>query len=344
MKKLTNADSFQVLLLQLADEGRGQALLGESVDRAREATLPFLLGEQFPSTYFEFPLTGDPFLDITLLYDKVERGARIQSSAALGTGTLLDWYAEVGQAHDGVSLGFELDTSKPKLERAAVHFQPRSHVGLVRPFCEAVGEPERASLYLDLAARMPEGWPLSFFGMFRGRPGTPLRVCGYLDQAQARSCAADSRALVRAFDAIGFKAYDDAMVAEVRSFMEASTVALDFQFDVYPDGHLGDVFALDIQLGIERTPAVRESFESGPAARVMGLFERLGAADERWRQAAGAAFARWLPIVDDDGRTARRTFTLMPQWVKARWISGALQPGKLYYLGKAGILDSRGPH
>ena len=47
--------AYQVLLLQAADEGRGPALFGESLGRAREAVLPFLVGEHFPIVYLEHP-------------------------------------------------------------------------------------------------------------------------------------------------------------------------------------------------------------------------------------------------------------------------------------------------
>jgi hypothetical protein len=29
----------------------------------------------------------------------------------------------------------------------------------------------------------------------------------------------------------------------------------------------------------------------------------------------------------------------MPQWVKARWIDGVLQPAKLYHIASAGLLE-----
>ena len=40
---------------------------------------------------------------------------------------------------------------------------------------------------VDKAARMPEGWSLAFVGVFRGRSGSPLRICGYMsDEEQQR--------------------------------------------------------------------------------------------------------------------------------------------------------------
>lgn len=65
----------------------------------------------------------------------------------------------------------------------------------MRSFCEAVGEPQAADLYLGQDMRMPHGWPLLFFGVFRGRPASPLCVCGYLDETEKAACTADSNHL-----------------------------------------------------------------------------------------------------------------------------------------------------
>lgn len=339
MKVLSHSVAYQVLVLQAADEGRGPVLFGESVARALDAPLPFLVSEEFPSIYLEHPLIGEPFLDVTVLYGKAARGTRIASPAAGDHAAVFDWFAEMCERYEDISFGFELDIKEEPLPAAAIHFQPRKQVELVRPFCENVGEPARADLYLDLAGRMPEGWPLSFFGLFRGRPGAPLRVCGYLAHAEQEACGRDPSRLATAFESIGFHAYDDAMLDQVAALMAAAPGSVDFQFDVYPDGELGSVFAIDAQFGIEQPEAVRATFETGPGADVMGLLQGWGAADGRWKLAIESAFARALPVELDDGRTGRYALTLMPQWVKARWKDATLQPAKLYHHAYALMLS-----
>ena len=340
MKEPSFEDAFRVLLLQAADEGRGEVLFGESLGRMPQAACPFMVGETFPSVYLEFPLAGDPFLDVTVLYSKLAPGTRIDHPAAAGTEAMLDWFTGIDGGGLSMCCGFELDVKESELPAAAVHFQPRAHVEHVRPFCEAVGEPERAELYLDLASRMPEGWPLSFFGMFRGRPGSPLRVCGYLDEGEKHACADSPARLARVFDEVGFDAYDDAMLKDVSILMAAVPGSVDFQFDVFPDGSLGDTFAIDAQFGIEQPEAVCANFEDGAAGRAMRFLEQRGAADARWKLAPAAAFARAIPVEREDGSHGKFAFTLMPQWAKARWRSGALQPAKLYLLAHAGFIAS----
>ena len=340
MKTLSHEQAFQVLLLQAGDDGRGASLFGESMARTREVSLPFLVGDSFPSVYLEHPLIGEPFLDITLLLGKIELGTRIDSPAAGEHGAMLDWYADARHDNDDICCGFELDTKEEELPQASIHFQPRSHTELVRPFCEAISEPERAELYLNLANRMPSGWPLSFFGMFRGRPGSPLRVCGYLNGDEKKAIAENPSHLASAFEAIGFSSYDDAMLLQASTLMAAAPGSIDFQFDIFPNGELSDIFAIDIQFEIETPEKVLETFRSGAGARVMKLLEGYGAADDRWKQAIQSAFARSIPAERDDGSFGRFAFTLMPQWAKARWANGLMQPSKLYHLASAGFLDT----
>ena len=343
MKALSHADAFEVLCLQAADDGRGDVLFGDSLPRARKALRPFMVGEKFPSVYLEFPLLGAPFLDVTVLYAALEAGTRIDSEAAAGAEGVIDWFSSVCGTYPDVCFGFEVDTKGPELPVAAIHFQPRTSVELVLPFCEAVGEPERADLYLELAERMPDGWSLSFFGMFRGRPGSPLRVCGYLRRDEKARCAERPSCLAEIFDRAGFSAYDETMLSQIAALLAASPGGIDFQFDIWPDGRLGDIFAIDIQFDIEKPAAVQACFKSGPAARVMKLLEEWGVADGRWKLGGEAAFARALPVEQEDGSLERYAFTLMPQWVKARWKAGALQPAKLYHLAKAGFTNDKKP-
>ena len=227
---------------------------------------------------------------------------------------MMDWYADVRQRYNRVSFGFELDLKEATLPVAGVHFQPRADIELVRPFCEAASEPERAELYLNQAARMPEGWQLSFFGMFRGRPSSPLRICGYLDDSEKNACATSPTHLAAMFDAIGFAAYDSAMLTQVATLMEAAPGTVDFQFDVFPDGVLGGVFAIDMQFGIEQPEAVQYAFEQGASSRVMRLMEIMG------------AFARLARAGSTRRRKARRLTPPRPATLNATVLRFGIQP------------------
>lgn len=299
-----------------------------------------MIGERFPSVYLEFPLAGDPFLDVTVLYGaKVDPTAYAEVQEVTDCAALFDWFSGICVDCPEVGFGFELDTGKGELPAPAVHFQPRRHTELVEPFFQLIGEQRYAALYLDLAKRMPSTWPLSFFGMFRGRPGSPLRVCGYLSKSETMSCALDARRLRKVFDSVGFKVYDAQMLSDVSKAMRLAPGTVDFQFDLYPDGTMGNIFSLDMQFGVEQPGAVAKTFGDGPAARFFEQLEAWGAADERWRLVADAAFARSIPVELDDGTLGLQSFTLMPGWAKVRWRDGVLQPSKFYYLAMSGLLE-----
>ena len=341
MKKPSNELACQALFLQAADEGRGAALFGENWRKTCDRVLPFVEGIPFPSLYLEFPLAGDPFLDVTALYGEVASGTRFHSEAAAGTERMIDWFAQVSAQHDGLSFGFELDAGSDASTPAAVHFQHRSQIRLAQGFCEALGEPAAGQLYTDLAARMPAEWAPAFFGMFRGRPGSPLRVCGYLDRDEQRRCAEDPSHLEEAFRQVGFRAYDDRMLRQAAALLVMSPEGVDFQFDVYPGGTIGDIFAIDVCLGMKPSGIQKSSFAGGTCADVMKQLEAWDAADDRWRLAAGTCLSRALPVTDEDGREKAYALTVCPKWVKARWRGGILQQAKLYCEAIAGIVRDK---
>ena len=343
MRAPSNETACRVLFLQAADEGRGPLLFGADADRACEKVLPFVKGVPFPTLYLEFPLLGDPFLDVTVLEGKIPAGTRFDTPAAAGTERMIDWYAGVRQAegpgkHEGICFGFEVDTKAPDGTRAAVHFQHYSRIGLAGAFCEALGEAEAGQRYMEKASRMPEGWPLAFFGFFRGRAGAPLRICGYMAREEKNRIAEDPARLKQAFGQIGFTAWDEAMLNRVSELLRLAPESVDFQFDLLPDGTMGGTFAIDVCFGIRRTEEVSASFRDGPAARLMKTLEAWGAADDRWQQAAGMAFTRGIPVEDEEGKNSDFGFILTPNWLKVRWRGGVLQPSKLYCVGEARII------
>ena len=339
MKAPSNNLACRALFLQAADEGRGPLLFGAGGEATCAKVLPFVEGVLFPTLYLEFPLKGEPFLDVTALYSDIPEGFRFAHPAAAGTERMLDWYAGIQKEYRNISFGFELDAGKPEDSLAAVHFQPRRHTELAGAFCDALGETEAGKRYMEKASRMPEGWPLDFFGFFRGRPGSPLRVCGYMDRAEQKRCAEDPAHLETAFSRSGFTAFDKTMLSQVSRLLAAVPEGVDFQFDLLPDGTLGETFAIDASFGIKRTEEVLASFRDGPAARLMQLLESWGIADSRWKTAAGMAFTRGIPVEDDAGREGLFALVLTPNWLKVRWRGGVLQPAKLYAAGEARMVS-----
>ncbi|MBQ3373944.1 MAG: hypothetical protein IJG40_12535 [Oscillospiraceae bacterium] len=338
MKTPSNAMACRALFLQAAGEGRGPILFGEDGERACERVLPFLEGTSFPALYLEFPLKGAPFLDVTVLYGGIPEGLRFTHPAAAGTERMLDWYAGVQKKYIDVCFGFELEMKKPSGSAASVHFQSHSDTELAGPFCEALGDPEAGRRYMEKASRMPEYWQLAYFGLFRGRPGAPLRICGYIPIEEQKRCAEDPAHLAAVFGQIGFVAFDQKMLSQISELLSVVHGIVDFQFDLLPDGTLGETFSFDICFRMQKTEDVLTCFREGHAARLMTLLESWGIADSRWKEAVGMTFTRVIPVEDERGNKACFAMVLTPNWVKIRWRNGVLQPSKMYCEGKARTL------
>ena len=128
------------------------------------------------------------------------------------------------------------------------------------------------------------------------------------------------------------------MLSQMAQVLQTAPSAVEFQLDLLPDGTLGDALSLGIRFDIARPGLVRSSFTDGADARVMGLLESWGVADERWKQGVDMTVAHALPVNLHDGTPGRYGIMIMPQWVKVRWKAAKLRPAKLYHLATAGLM------
>lgn len=335
MDKPTQMTVFDALYGIAAKDGREAALFGHSIELARPAYQKTLIGDGYPSAYLEFPLMGEPRFDLLSVHARVEPGSRFAPGTGFGCQKMFDWFS--GASIDGVRCGLELDCSDGETERAGVYLQQRTHTELVTPFLESVGEGRRAASYHAVLERMPAGWPPSYVGLFPGRSGTPLRIGGYLSSEAQRRCAKDPSELARAFDAIGFGAYVDAMLERCAEFM-ALAPSVDFQFDIMADGSLGDVFGLSLSFNKTKPREARACMERGYGADVCLALERWGLADDRWRLIAGATLAKHVPFQKDDGQEGRLALCILFNYAKVKFKGTEAQPAKFYLLLEAGEL------
>ena len=335
MKIPSNELVCRTLFYHAASDGRAQAFFGPDWENTCDAVVPYTRGVVFPNLYLEFPLKGDPFLDVTALIHTVEPGGHACPETVEEMAPVYNWVTELHAADPRICFGFELDATTAASGPAAVHFQHHEKLHLAREFCERMGDPDAGKLYLDLAERMPAGWSPAFFGMFRRRPDSPLRVCGYLSREEITRCAEHPAHLEAVFRQIGFSAYDDQMLKAVSAWLGTVRNA-DYQIDVWPDGTLGEVFAIDGSAGSLREQEMKASFDGGDFARMMTLLESWGAADGRWRLAEDMTLTRGFPAEDENGNSRLFAMVVQMNWVKARWRAAVLQNAKCYCRAWAG--------
>lgn len=326
--KPTGTELFDAIYAALVAQGRGAALFGDAQEAARRFFDRATLSGTFPVLYFEFPLRDDPFLDLLAIYEALPAGARFAPGGGYGYQAAFDWFSGLG-ASQRAAIGIELDLSQGVTEQAGLYFQQRRDLALLREFLATVGQEGRADAYQQLRARMPRGWPAAYAGLFPGRPGTPMRMGGYLSKPMHRRCGGDPAFLGSCFDQMGFSAYDIPMLERCASLMRLVPFA-DFQFDLGMDGSLTDTFGLSLSFGRCKLSEVHECFSSGYGAQVMELLEGWDLADERWKLIPEMTFARGLPYRDRDGSEGRLAVCVHLNYAKLKYVGGMAQAAKFY--------------
>lgn len=338
MGKPSQMTVFDALYTLAARDGRDEILFGDSFDIVRDVFERSLIGEGYPGVYLEFPLLGSPGLDLLTVHSAVEPGARFAPGAGFGYQAMYDWFSGVCDTDVNVSCGLELDVSAGETEQAGIYLQYRRHSNLLAPFFKAIDEEERAKSFLAVADRMPGGWPPAYVGLFPGRESAPLRIGGYLGSEEQKACADDPAFLADRFDQIGFSAYSDEMLTRCRAFLSLAP-SVDFQFDIMPDGSLGDVFGLSLSFN-ETTPRQAHAcMRDGYGARICNILQEWGLADDRWKHIADAVFARHVPFNREDGSQGRFALCCLLNYAKVKFARTEAQPAKFYLILSAGEVE-----
>ena len=166
-----------------------------------------------------------------------------------------------------------------------------------------------------------------------------MRIGGYMDHERKDAIAQDPGLLGEGFKQIGFSAFRPDMQKYCAELM-AQVPGIDFQFDIYPDGSLGDVFGLSLSFNEVKPYGSEECMERGYGAAVMQRLQKDGLADDRWKAVAGAAYAKSIPIETTEGKPALFAAVIRINYAKIKFKAGIPMPAKFYYMTKAAILPA----
>lgn len=327
MVVLTRGELFDALYATASADGRGAALFGGGGAEARAFFDRVLWGDGFPDMYLEFPLKGEPALDLLAIYERLTEGSSFASGSGYGYQELFAWFSHVDAPE--ASIGLELDLSQGMADQAGAYLQHRGDLGLARDFLGHVGAAERAAAYEAQARRMPHGWDAAYVGLFPARAGSPVRLGGYLSEPSRRRCSQDPAFLGSRFDLIGFEAYDQSMLERCALLM-GMVPAVDFQFDLTAEGSLGPTFGLSLSFSRLAMREVEACFRDGYAAQVMGTLEGWGLADGRWRLIAGAPLARLVEYEDERGQERRTLVCVRLNYAKVKFVDAVPRTAKFY--------------
>ena len=338
MKLPTQTEAFELLYSLAAADSREEILFGSSIELARPAFEKMRIGNGYPAVYLEFPLLGRPCFDMLTVYGSVGADDRFASGAGFGYGNLFRWFSGLPEGN-GCSCGIELDTGSGETEHAGAYLQYRTKAEYAEAFLGAVGESPRTEGFHEAVRRLPEGWPPAYIGLFPGRQGSPVRIGGYMDRAVQEAIARDPGLLGEQFRRIGFSAFTPDMLKLCAELM-AMVPGIDFQFDIFPDGSLGDVFGLSLSFNEVTPKESKKCMEQGFGLSVMRRLQEEGLADGRWEAVARAAFARSLPMETPDGKTSLFAAVVRFNYAKVKFRKGEPAPAKFYLLTKAAVLPA----
>lgn len=317
---------YDTLYLLAAGDGREGALFGSCQPLAREGFRRSLVGDGFPTVWFEVPLMGEPRFDLHVAISRaaLAPGTAFAAGAGCGYDGLFRWYAE--EETGGAGLAFAYDVSEGSIDSPAVHVNvngtPLSDMG--RFFDLAAGG-DAAERYRAFAARLPKGWRVWYAGFHPGRPHAPVRVDCFVDDRLKAAYASVPSLLEAHLRDCGFAAASAAL-RDLAGLVTNSPFSLELQFDVLEDGSLGPTIGVSAGFPLGPASKMRPLFEDeGTAAGLLGRIEARGLADSRWKRIPGTVYTG---LVD----TAAGPLALYdaPTFVKMRVRDGEPLDAKAY--------------
>jgi hypothetical protein len=328
MKAPDMVRSFDLLYKMAATGGRADALFGTDEELLRQAVEKCVIEKSTPDYYLEFPLSGTPCTDLVVLYTRITDGFQFPPGRGFGYQRMIDWYSTL-PSDRGYAMGFEVDTGSKKTDQAGIYFQPRRSIELIEPFLKTVGEEKRASSYLAVSKRLPSHMPSSYIGLFPGRPGSITRIGGYMTVETSKALAETPGLLEESFEAAGFQAWDNEMLSICRD-LYSSAKETDFQFDILPDGSLGDTFGLDISLLHIKPKEAARWLEEGNEKTIMAKLKNYGLIDDRYKMLAQASFAKGIYAAKEDKATGLFKLFCRFAYVKVKFKKKKPQTVKFY--------------
>ena len=105
------------------------------------------------------------------------------------------------------------------------------------------------------------------------------------------------------------------------------------------DGSLGPVLGVSLFAMSKTNALTRESFETGTAARLMGLLEQRGLADERWHRVPECLFVDRM-YYGEDQQLKTLGLICRANFAKVKWTDGRPGTAKFYLAAKGFDVDA----
>lgn len=319
-----------------AADGRGPILLGNAWWRAAQAFLALAPSFASPQLFVDLPLAGDPCCDIHIGFSELcpqEDGTFGAIPSTLDA--VLSWADEAGFTRD---LLFPIDDGAQEGDVSGVYLRHSGDMDAARHFLRHFDDSQLEIAYLEEAQRLPLEWFPAYAGYYGGRGGGQARMELASFPDYTAPLAHDAQELRARLLQAGYRWVNEPLLDSCMQLIEIGLPS-SLQFDVRPDGSVSPTLSLTVSL--EKLPhrASNPIPTSGPAGRILALFEELGAADDRCRLLRDACLARRVPARDGRGVVHDYALTSLPACAKLKWKAGELQAAKWYQIIRAKAFD-----
>lgn len=320
---------YDILYAYATIDGRGDALFGAYGDGMREAFQRSLTETVFPELWFELPLAGVPWCDLHALVSYADlAGSKATFAGHDGAyADALTWF--VNQEPGTVrQLAMSYDVSAGDIEHPAVQLLLNGRFpDVAQGFLVAAGRADATADYQAFIDRMPAEWYPCYVGVFPSRDvanASPwVRVeCIVGDELQ-QAYANDEACLRSHLAQAGLVELSQSLVEGVQ-LLARSPFPLEFQFNVGSGGKVLPVLSASVRFhNVDWTRPDRRQMLAQLALRL----ERQGLIDGRWKQLAGAAFAKRVTRGDESMK-----LYCFPAFIKLRWREGEPPDAKTYLI------------
>ncbi|SEH33074.1 hypothetical protein [Selenomonas sp. KH1T6] len=321
---LEREDIYEMIYALLTAKGREDALFGSQKEAARRAFGSSLVGTAFPELWFEVPLWGKPWFDLHVLTARESLKADEVAGSSLPEEVkpLFRWFAGA-EAVRKLALSWDVgkdDNPSPAVQLLVKNMPPSE------TFLTLAGGTSAAGAYRAFRQRAPQGWFTCYTGVFPGRKANFVRTENIPVEPLQEAYRAEPDLLGEHLCGVGVPAEVAVEVAARCRELIVPPFVPEFQFDVRPDGTVGETFAVSVYFclppGTAESPPLRLDNGGG---EMMRRVQAWGLADDRWQRLVEMAHLRRLP-----GWLPNSVIFCYPAFLKLRWQKGVFLDAKAY--------------
>ncbi|MBR0261176.1 MAG: hypothetical protein IJQ85_05205 [Selenomonadaceae bacterium] len=332
--KLNPKEIYKILIAHMSRGGCKENFLGD-LKLSEVAFANSLIDNEFPVLYYEMYLQGKPRTDFHVSISGKSIHTCNNFPANLGGGgyeKVFEWYKNTpGRG----SLIFSYDVSEGRTDSHTAHIFFELPFTYVKEYFKVMGSEESAEYLKEFELRVPKGWEHTYYGLFKGRAASPVRIDYFVNEDLQKIYAEDISIFGAHLKNLGFNAVNEEFLQRCKE-MANLPFQMELQFNVLGVNKLDSTISVSSTLtpnvfGQDTSFRIRELFsEGGNGYDLMKKIESWGLSDSRWQYIKAVSFNKYLRL----GKLSLHISNL-PIFLKVRWREGNMLDAKLYFIAFA---------